>query len=204
MARAHGMQSDAFREAPTSRFSPPRERVKPKRLGKCCSETISIAASTGGSQILLAYSAKKLLASFFVDRRRICFGLILCCEGFCSSPLARTKLTAEIIWDTREIPMVALFDLREIDLYSFQVNCSLTLNLICIIGPSRGVVAIAIALTILGTIRVCISKRGRILGELLTDLEMIFFSSLELIFLRNLGSIFLSSLELLVHYLWLY
>ncbi|KAG0565020.1 hypothetical protein KC19_8G156800 [Ceratodon purpureus] len=36
------------------------------------------------------------------------------------SPLARTKRTAEIIWDAREKPMVSLFDLREIDLYSFQ------------------------------------------------------------------------------------
>lgn len=36
------------------------------------------------------------------------------------SPLARTKRTAEIIWGTREKPMVSLFDLREIDLYSFQ------------------------------------------------------------------------------------
>jgi probable phosphoglycerate mutase len=36
------------------------------------------------------------------------------------SPLARTKRTAEIIWHIREKPMVSLFDLREIDLYSFQ------------------------------------------------------------------------------------
>ncbi|XP_024365702.1 probable 2-carboxy-D-arabinitol-1-phosphatase isoform X2 [Physcomitrium patens] len=36
------------------------------------------------------------------------------------SPLARTKRTAEIIWGDRKKPMKSLFDLREIDLYSFQ------------------------------------------------------------------------------------
>lgn len=37
-----------------------------------------------------------------------------------SSPLARSKRTAEIIWGTREENMITDSDLREIDLYSFQ------------------------------------------------------------------------------------
>jgi len=37
------------------------------------------------------------------------------------SPLARSKKTAEIIWGSRQEPIIPDFDLREIDLYSFQV-----------------------------------------------------------------------------------
>ncbi|KAH9618857.1 hypothetical protein KSS87_009463 [Heliosperma pusillum] len=37
-----------------------------------------------------------------------------------TSPLSRSKRTAEIIWDTRDAPMIPDNDLREIDLYSFQ------------------------------------------------------------------------------------
>ncbi|KAI6669892.1 hypothetical protein NL676_004777 [Syzygium grande] len=37
-----------------------------------------------------------------------------------TSPLARSKKTAEIIWGAREEDMIADTDLREIDLYSFQ------------------------------------------------------------------------------------
>lgn len=36
------------------------------------------------------------------------------------SPLARSKRTAEIIWDSRKLEMIPEHDLREIDLYSFQ------------------------------------------------------------------------------------
>nr|GMD25481.1 probable 2-carboxy-D-arabinitol-1-phosphatase [Ipomoea batatas] len=38
----------------------------------------------------------------------------------CSSPLQRSKRTAEIIWDARKEEILTEFDLREIDLYSFQ------------------------------------------------------------------------------------
>ncbi|XP_074312430.1 putative 2-carboxy-D-arabinitol-1-phosphatase [Silene latifolia] len=37
-----------------------------------------------------------------------------------TSPLSRSKRTAEIIWGTRDAPMIPDTDLREIDLYSFQ------------------------------------------------------------------------------------
>jgi broad specificity phosphatase PhoE len=37
------------------------------------------------------------------------------------SPLARAKRTAEIIWGIRKKTMIPLDNLREIDLYSFQV-----------------------------------------------------------------------------------
>nr|GMD24153.1 probable 2-carboxy-D-arabinitol-1-phosphatase [Ipomoea batatas] len=37
-----------------------------------------------------------------------------------SSPLQRSKRTAEIIWDARKEEILTEFDLREIDLYSFQ------------------------------------------------------------------------------------
>lgn len=40
----------------------------------------------------------------------------------CFSPLARSKRTAEIIWNNREEEIITEHDLREIDLYSFQVN----------------------------------------------------------------------------------
>lgn len=52
------------------------------------------------------------------------------CGCGAQSPLARTKRTAEIIWDAREKSMVSLFDLREIDLYSFQVQSSLPVDII--------------------------------------------------------------------------
>ncbi|KAF7053311.1 hypothetical protein CFC21_061271 [Triticum aestivum] len=37
-----------------------------------------------------------------------------------TSPLARSRRTAEIIWDTRDKDLIPDYDLREIDLYSFQ------------------------------------------------------------------------------------
>ena len=40
----------------------------------------------------------------------------------CFSPLKRSKKTAEIIWGSREAEMIFNYDLREIDLYSFQVS----------------------------------------------------------------------------------
>lgn len=39
----------------------------------------------------------------------------------CDSPLARSMRTAEIIWGAREEPIIPEYELREIDLYSFQV-----------------------------------------------------------------------------------
>ncbi|KAH9699960.1 2-carboxy-d-arabinitol-1-phosphatase-related [Citrus sinensis] len=39
-----------------------------------------------------------------------------------SSPLIRSKRTAEIIWGNRKEEILTDYDLREIDLYSFQVN----------------------------------------------------------------------------------
>lgn len=41
--------------------------------------------------------------------------------SLCFSPLKRSKRTAEIIWGVREDEMITDYDLREIDLYSFQV-----------------------------------------------------------------------------------
>jgi probable phosphoglycerate mutase len=38
------------------------------------------------------------------------------------SPLARSRRTAEIIWDSRDKDLIPDYDLREIDLYSFQVG----------------------------------------------------------------------------------
>lgn len=40
----------------------------------------------------------------------------------CTSPLIRSKRTAEIIWGPRQEEMIPEPDLREIDLYSFQVS----------------------------------------------------------------------------------
>lgn len=48
--------------------------------------------------------------------------LFVCLLFFLSSPLARSKRTAEIIWGPRQQPIIPEFDLREIDLYSFQVS----------------------------------------------------------------------------------
>jgi probable phosphoglycerate mutase len=38
------------------------------------------------------------------------------------SPLARSRRTAEIIWDSRDKDLIPDYNLREIDLYSFQVG----------------------------------------------------------------------------------
>ncbi|XP_037421431.1 2-carboxy-D-arabinitol-1-phosphatase isoform X1 [Triticum dicoccoides] len=47
-----------------------------------------------------------------------------------TSPLARSRRTAEIIWDSRDKDLIPDYDLREIDLYSFQVGtCSLARSL---------------------------------------------------------------------------
>ena len=56
-----------------------------------------------------------------LNKSEVLFGLIhgSCCWNW--SPLARAKRTAEIIWNARKDPMVPIHDLREIDLYSFQV-----------------------------------------------------------------------------------
>jgi hypothetical protein len=56
-----------------------------------------------------------------LNKSQVLFGLIpgSCCWNW--SPLARAKRTAEIIWNARKDPMVPIHDLREIDLYSFQV-----------------------------------------------------------------------------------
>lgn len=52
------------------------------------------------------------------------FNSLLCLtEMNCtSSPLVRSKRTAEIIWGDREEVILTDSELREIDLYSFQVS----------------------------------------------------------------------------------
>ncbi|XP_047308466.1 probable 2-carboxy-D-arabinitol-1-phosphatase [Impatiens glandulifera] len=54
-----------------------------------------------------AETSRQMLADYSFD---VCF----------SSPLARAKRTAEVIWGARREDIVTEFDLREIDLYSFQ------------------------------------------------------------------------------------
>ena len=48
--------------------------------------------------------------------------LFVCLFFFHFSPLARSKKTAEIIWGSRQQQIIPEYDLREIDLYSFQVS----------------------------------------------------------------------------------
>lgn len=66
-----------------------------------------------------------------VERESLLF--ILCFQNdwqrwpACSSPLRRSKRTAEIIWGVREEEIITDSDMREIDLYSFQVSCCLHL-----------------------------------------------------------------------------
>ena len=43
-------------------------------------------------------------------------------KNYASSPLVRSKRTAEIIWGDREEAILTDSELREIDLYSFQVR----------------------------------------------------------------------------------
>ena len=52
---------------------------------------------------------------------------------FCFSPLIRSKRTAEIIWGTRKEGIITDSDLREIDLYSFQVSL-VSYCCVCFIG----------------------------------------------------------------------
>ena len=47
--------------------------------------------------------------------------------SFAFSPLQRSAKTAEIIWGSRTGEMIPLYDLREIDLYAFQVLVVATL-----------------------------------------------------------------------------
>jgi probable phosphoglycerate mutase len=53
------------------------------------------------------------------------------------SPLARSRRTAEIIWDSRDKDLIPDYDLREIDLYSFQVCYLLARCLHKCVAPGR-------------------------------------------------------------------
>ncbi|RZC82309.1 hypothetical protein C5167_045098 [Papaver somniferum] len=68
------------------------------------SSNYSVLTKKGESQ---AETSRQMLANDTFD---VCF----------NSPLNRSKRTAEIIWDARKEAMIPEFDLREIDLYSFQ------------------------------------------------------------------------------------
>ncbi|KAK2380144.1 2-carboxy-D-arabinitol-1-phosphatase [Trifolium repens] len=68
------------------------------------SSDFSVLTKKGESQ---AETSRQML---FDDNFDACF----------SSPLARSKRTAEIIWGPRQEQIIPEFDLREIDLYSFQ------------------------------------------------------------------------------------
>ncbi|KAI4322377.1 hypothetical protein L6164_022080 [Bauhinia variegata] len=68
------------------------------------SSDLSVLTKKGESQ---AETSRQMLID---DKFDACF----------SSPLARSKRTAEIIWGPREEPIITEYDLREIDLYSFQ------------------------------------------------------------------------------------
>ncbi|XP_057456015.1 probable 2-carboxy-D-arabinitol-1-phosphatase [Lotus japonicus] len=68
------------------------------------SSDFSVLTKKGESQ---AETSRQML---FDDNFDVCF----------SSPLARSKRTAEIIWGPRPVPIIPEFELREIDLYSFQ------------------------------------------------------------------------------------
>lgn len=68
------------------------------------SSNVSVLTPKGEAQ---AETSRQMLLDESFD---VCF----------TSPLARSKRTAEIIWGNRKEPMIPEFDLREIDLYSFQ------------------------------------------------------------------------------------
>lgn len=70
------------------------------------SSDISVLTAKGESQ---AETSRQMLLSDSFDT---CF----------TSPLARSRRTAEIIWDGRGDDLIPDSDLREIDLYSFQVS----------------------------------------------------------------------------------
>ncbi|KAK4255207.1 hypothetical protein QN277_008232 [Acacia crassicarpa] len=68
------------------------------------SSNFSVLTKKGEAQ---AETSRQMLID---DKFDVCF----------SSPLARSKRTAEIIWEAREPRIITEYDLREIDLYSFQ------------------------------------------------------------------------------------
>jgi 2-carboxy-D-arabinitol-1-phosphatase len=70
------------------------------------SSDISVLTAKGESQ---AETSRQMLLSDSFDA---CF----------TSPLARSRRTAEIIWEGRSDELITDSDLREIDLYSFQVR----------------------------------------------------------------------------------
>jgi hypothetical protein len=75
------------------------------------SSDISVLTPKGESQ---AETSRLMLLSDSFDA---CF----------TSPLARSRRTAEIIWEGRDDDLISDSDLREIDLYSFQVGIWLLL-----------------------------------------------------------------------------
>jgi probable phosphoglycerate mutase len=70
------------------------------------SSDLSVLTPKGESQ---AETSRQMLLSDSFDA---CF----------TSPLARSRRTAEIIWQGRDDDLIPDSDLREIDLYSFQVS----------------------------------------------------------------------------------
>ncbi|XP_015079842.1 probable 2-carboxy-D-arabinitol-1-phosphatase isoform X1 [Solanum pennellii] len=74
------------------------------------SSDFSVLTSKGESQ---AETSRQMLIDDSFD---ICFSR----WPACSSPLRRSKRTAEIIWGAREEEIITDSDMREIDLYSFQ------------------------------------------------------------------------------------
>ncbi|OEL31802.1 Seipin-1 [Dichanthelium oligosanthes] len=70
-----------------------------------CSSDISVLTPKGESQ---AETSRQMLISDSFDA---CF----------TSPLSRSRRTAEIIWEGRDDDLIPFSDLREIDLYSFQL-----------------------------------------------------------------------------------
>ena len=61
----------------------------------------------------------------FLIKENCCnFNSLFCLTemNYASSPLVRSKRTAEIIWGDREEVILTDSELREIDLYSFQVS----------------------------------------------------------------------------------
>ncbi|XP_054812688.1 probable 2-carboxy-D-arabinitol-1-phosphatase isoform X1 [Prosopis cineraria] len=68
------------------------------------SSNFSVLTKKGEAQ---AETSRQMLVD---DKFDVCF----------ASPLGRSKKTAEIIWEAREPQIITEYDLREIDLYSFQ------------------------------------------------------------------------------------
>lgn len=140
--RARGMRREESRGALISPFWRRKARLRLRPRGRCSSMSPLMFASLGlfSGTSTLCRSTSKFERAFdewncllrVIYNFATCIYILLHWGVFLPlSPLIRSKRTAEIIWGNRKEEILTDYDLREIDLYSFQVNFGIVILQYC-------------------------------------------------------------------------